>query len=99
MSRQRTASTDVCTRYRRSDRMVASTLQPVCPLPRLDEIAATGFERAAGDYERGRPGSPAAAVERMRREIGIEAGQTVVDLAAGTGKLTRRLVELLPAEV
>jgi ubiquinone/menaquinone biosynthesis C-methylase UbiE len=68
-------------------------------LPRVDEIAATGFERAAGDYERGRPGYPAEVVDRMRREIGIEAGQTVVDLAAGTGKLTRRLVELLPAEV
>ncbi len=35
----------------------------------------------------------------MRQEIGIEPGQTVVDLAAGTGKLTRRLVELLPAKV
>jgi ubiquinone/menaquinone biosynthesis C-methylase UbiE len=69
------------------------------PLPRVDEIAATGFQRAAGDYERGRPGYPAEAVERMRQEIGIEAGQTVIDLAAGTGKLTRRLVELLPAAV
>jgi ubiquinone/menaquinone biosynthesis C-methylase UbiE len=67
--------------------------------PRLDEIAATGFERAAADYERGRPGYPAAAVQRMRAELGIERGQTVVDLAAGTGKLTRRLVELLPATV
>jgi ubiquinone/menaquinone biosynthesis C-methylase UbiE len=69
------------------------------PPPRVDEIAATGFQRAAGDYERGRPGYPAEAVERMRQEIGIEADQTVVDLAAGTGKLTRRLVELLPAAV
>jgi ubiquinone/menaquinone biosynthesis C-methylase UbiE len=68
-------------------------------LPRVDAIAATGFQRAAGDYERGRPGYPPAAVERMRDEIGIEAGQTVVDLAAGTGKLTRLLVSLLPAEV
>jgi ubiquinone/menaquinone biosynthesis C-methylase UbiE len=69
------------------------------PPPRVDEIAATGFQRAAGDYERGRPGYPAEVVDRMRRQIGIAAGQTVVDLAAGTGKLTRRLVELLPAEV
>ncbi len=67
--------------------------------PRVDEIAATGFQRAAGDYELGRPGYPAKAVERLREEIGIERGQTVVDLAAGTGKLTRLLVELLPAEV
>jgi ubiquinone/menaquinone biosynthesis C-methylase UbiE len=69
------------------------------PVPRVDEIAAAGFQRAAADYERGRPDYPAAAVERMRQEIGIETGQTVVDLAAGTGKLTRLLVALLPAEV
>ena len=67
--------------------------------PRVDEIAATGFQRAAGDYELGRPGYPAKAVERLCTEIGIGRGQTVVDLAAGTGKLTRLLVELLPAEV
>jgi ubiquinone/menaquinone biosynthesis C-methylase UbiE len=67
--------------------------------PRVDEIAATGFQRAAGDYELGRPGYPAEAVERLRQEIGFESGQTVVDLAAGTGKLTRLLVESLPAEV
>ena len=72
---------------------------PPSSVPRLDEIAATDFERAAGEYERGRPGYPPAAVERMGRELGIEPGQTVVDLAAGTGKLTRRLVQLLPAQV
>jgi ubiquinone/menaquinone biosynthesis C-methylase UbiE len=68
-------------------------------VPRVDEIAAAGFQRAAAEYERGRPGYPPEAVERMRREIGIQAGQTVVDLAAGTGKLTRLLAPLLPAEV
>ncbi len=67
--------------------------------PRVDQIAATGFQLAAADYERGRPSYPPAAVERMGREIGIETGQTVIDLAAGTGKLTRLLVSLLPAQV
>jgi ubiquinone/menaquinone biosynthesis C-methylase UbiE len=69
------------------------------PLPRVDEIAAAGFQRAAGDYELGRPGYPPGAVERVRQEIGIESGQTVIDLAAGTGKLTRLLVDQLSAEV
>lgn len=67
--------------------------------PRIDETAAIGFARASGEYERGRPGYPVEAVARLGRELVIERGQTVVDLAAGTGKLTRRLVELLPAEV
>jgi SAM-dependent methyltransferase len=46
--------------------------------------AARAFGGAAEVYERVRPGYPAEAVEWF----GIEPGQTVVDLAAGTGKLT-----------
>ena len=53
--------------------------------------AATGFGRAGSDYERGRPGYPDAAVTTMGRELGIGPGRTVLDLAAGTGKLTRSL--------
>lgn len=51
--------------------------------------AAQAFGGAAELYERVRPGYPAAAVEWL----GIEATQTVVDLAAGTGKLTVRLLD------
>ena len=69
------------------------------PAPRVNEVAATGFQRAAGEYEQGRPGYPSSVVSRLAAEIGIEAGQTIVDLAAGTGKLTRRLVELPGVEV
>ena len=44
------------------------------------------YERLAQDYERGRAGWPPAMID------GIE-GEVVLDLAAGTGKLTRVLVE------
>jgi SAM-dependent methyltransferase len=44
------------------------------------------FDTVAADYDRGRPGWPAAMLD------GIEAVD-VLDLAAGTGKLTRLLLE------
>jgi ubiquinone/menaquinone biosynthesis C-methylase UbiE len=53
--------------------------------------AATGFGRAADAYERGRPGYPREAVAHMASELGLGPGATVLDLAAGTGKLTRML--------
>jgi ubiquinone/menaquinone biosynthesis C-methylase UbiE len=54
--------------------------------------AARHFDRAADDYERSRPTFPPEAIEHLRRELGLEPGRTVLDLAAGTGKLTRLLV-------
>jgi SAM-dependent methyltransferase len=56
--------------------------------------AALGFDRGAADYERGRPGYPEAAIALLGRELGIGPGRVVMDLAAGTGKLTRALVGL-----
>jgi SAM-dependent methyltransferase len=56
--------------------------------------AAVGFQRAAADYERGRPGYPQAAIARLADEFGLGPERVVVDLAAGTGKLTRALVGL-----
>lgn len=60
----------------------------------IDEVAARGFEAGAAAYETARPGYPDEAVAVLRDEVGIGPGTTVLDLAAGTGKLTRRLVEL-----
>jgi SAM-dependent methyltransferase len=53
--------------------------------------AAEGFERGAADYERGRPGYPEAAIAWLAEELDLGPGRVVVDLAAGTGKLTRAL--------
>jgi SAM-dependent methyltransferase len=53
--------------------------------------AAKGFARAPAAYERGRPDYPADAVAHLVRVLEIGPGSRVLDLAAGTGKLTRRL--------
>jgi SAM-dependent methyltransferase len=52
---------------------------------------ATAFDSTATAYERGRPGYPDDAVAFLSERLGAAAGATIVDLAAGTGKLTRSL--------
>ncbi len=58
----------------------------------INQVAACGFERAGEEYERGRPGYPADAISVLVQELGLGPERTIVDLAAGTGKLTRALV-------
>jgi SAM-dependent methyltransferase len=58
----------------------------------IHEVAAAGFSSAADRYEVGRPDYPPAAIAHVIEVLAIGSGRTVLDLAAGTGKLTRMLV-------
>lgn len=60
----------------------------------VDDVAARGFNAGAAAYETARPGYPPEAIAVLVEHLGLGPGSTVLDLAAGTGKLTRRLVEL-----
>src|SRR4051812_943280 len=55
------------------------------------EVLAGSFGQVADAYDRGRPRYPGDALERVAGELGLDDGSTVIDLAAGTGKLTRDL--------
>jgi SAM-dependent methyltransferase len=61
-------------------------------MPGPHPTAAAGFGRAADAYERGRPGYPQDAVDHVAAALRLGPGRVVLDLAAGTGKLTRMLV-------
>jgi SAM-dependent methyltransferase len=64
----------------------------------LHPLAAQGFADVADAYDRGRPDYPAGVVDLLE----IPAGARVLDLAAGTGKLTRLLrsagLDVVPVE-
>lgn len=57
----------------------------------IHRTAADGFSADAGAYERGRPGYADDLVAWLVDGLGIGAGRRVLDVAAGTGKLTRLL--------
>ncbi len=57
----------------------------------VHQIAAKGFNEGAEAYDRGRPGYPARAIDWLDERLGLSSGAKVVDLAAGTGKLSSAL--------
>jgi SAM-dependent methyltransferase len=62
------------------------------PVRRSRSASSADLARSAAAYERGRPGYPPAAVDFLAARLRLGPGRTVVDLAAGTGKLTRPLL-------
>jgi SAM-dependent methyltransferase len=58
----------------------------------IHEAAAKGFALATEAYEQGRPGYPPKVVALLARHLHLGPGRIVLDVAAGTGKLTALLV-------
>jgi len=58
----------------------------------IHHAAAEGFSHQAAAYARGRPEYPEEIGAWLRDTLGLGPGKTVIDLGAGTGKFTRRLV-------
>jgi SAM-dependent methyltransferase len=59
----------------------------------IHRAAATGFARSVDAYRRGRPGYPADALALVAERLELRPGRTVLDLAAGSGALTRPLLD------
>ena len=59
--------------------------------PSVHPWAEGGFGRVADAYELGRPGYPSAAVDFIAARLELAPGRAVLDLGAGTGKLSRLL--------
>lgn len=58
----------------------------------IHPAAADGYRTGADTYVRGRPDYPPQVADWLTGTLGLNADKTVIDLGAGTGKFTGRLV-------
>lgn len=75
----------------RGDRVSPARARVTLPHVALHPLAER-FASVAGAYERGRPGYAPAVVGALAAELRLSQGSPVLDLAAGTGKLSRALL-------
>ena len=62
-------------------------------MPAIHPAAATGFAAKSATYDAGRPDYPVAVAGWLTGDLGLGPDTRVLDLGAGTGKFTGRLVE------
>src|SRR6185312_5971311 len=82
------------TRASRAAKIASSWISapPAVSEPRYGSVRSRSFETVAEQYERWRPDYPPEAIAWAASQLGLAAGARVVDVGAGTGKLTRGLV-------
>jgi len=59
----------------------------------LHNIAREGFAKSGELYDRARSGYPGHIAQRLFKHLGAKPGARVLEIAAGTGKWTERLVK------
>src|ERR1700761_548126 len=67
--------------------------QPANDQPGVHRAAVQGYTANADSYVRGRPDYPPELAGWLTGTLGLKPGASVVDLGAGTGKFTPRLVQ------
>ncbi|BBU29305.1 hypothetical protein BTHE68_30390 [Burkholderia sp. THE68] len=67
--------------------------QPANDESAVHRAAAQGYTANADSYVRGRPDYPPQLAGWLTDTLGLKSGASVVDLGAGTGKFTPRLVQ------
>ena len=58
----------------------------------IHHVAAEGFALGAASYVAGRPDYPSEIEGWLTQDLGLNSGKTALDLAAGTGKFSPRLL-------